>query len=348
MSDEAPAKKKRFRSPPYPSFDLGRAVERVTLLDKVAQHHEVGVGVLSEAWGMKSADGQVWRSAAALIQYGLVTDSGTGKTRKFKITDPARRIVRDPNPDSEKRRSALKSAALLPTIHNTLWERFGAANEVSDSVIKAYLTLDRLDEGETPYSDSAAEEVISSFRKSLEFADLTNADSIQSDSEDAVNTADHDVVVPPDTSDDDVAPTTAGARNRPIAVRVGDFVQWESQGMMQFEHPKRVRWVSDDGMHLAVDGSNTGIAVDQVSVEKAPTDAKPPPIQQPPAATTMQQTPAATNGSDLNSPSGQTGVPTISMSDDGLVISEGVISSLGQFEQLMKRLQAGKMLLEDE
>lgn len=44
----------------------------------------------------------------------------------------------------------------------------------------------------------------------------------------------------------------------------------------------------------------------------------------------------------------KSGVPTISMSDDGLVISAGVINSMSQFERLIKRLQAGKVLLEDE
>lgn len=39
------------------------------------------------------------------------------------------------------------------------------------------------------------------------------------------------------------------------------------------------------------------------------------------------------------------GVPTISMSDAGLEISGGVIASLDQFERLMRRLQAGKVLL---
>lgn len=283
MADEAPVKKKRFRSPPYPSFDLGRAVERVTLLDKVARHHEVGVAVLSEAWGMKSADGQVWRTAAALIQYGLVTDSGTGKTRKFKVSDSARRIVRDPNPDSEKRWAALQTAALLPMIHKTLWDRFGAASEISDSVIKAYLTLDRLDEGESPYSDSAADEVIASYRKTLEFANLVGGAGIQSDDEDDVNTEQHEVVDPSDTGEIDSNSGAGEAAKPSKVVRVGEYVQWESQGVLQFEHPKRVRWVSDDGTHLAVDGSDTGIPVDQVSVEKSPPAASPPPIQVPPA-----------------------------------------------------------------
>lgn len=42
------------------------------------------------------------------------------------------------------------------------------------------------------------------------------------------------------------------------------------------------------------------------------------------------------------------GVPTISMSDEGLVISAGVITSMSQFERLLKRLRAGKILLEED
>jgi hypothetical protein len=46
-------------------------------------------------------------------------------------------------------------------------------------------------------------------------------------------------------------------------------------------------------------------------------------------------------------PRSSTGVPTISMSDRGLEISGGVISTMEQFEKLMRRLAAGKMLLDD-
>lgn len=42
------------------------------------------------------------------------------------------------------------------------------------------------------------------------------------------------------------------------------------------------------------------------------------------------------------------GVPTISMSDNGLEIGGGVITSIEQFEKLMRRLSAGKMLLEPD
>ena len=52
---------------------------------------------------------------------------------------------------------------------------------------------------------------------------------------------------------------------------------------------------------------------------------------------------------DTSMPSpGSSGVPTISMSDEGLIMSAGVITSMSEFDRLMKRLHAGKALLEDE
>ena len=44
--------------------------------------------------------------------------------------------------------------------------------------------------------------------------------------------------------------------------------------MIQFREPKRVRWISDDGKYLYVDGSNTGIPAAEVSVEEAPAPPK--------------------------------------------------------------------------
>lgn len=41
-------------------------------------------------------------------------------------------------------------------------------------------------------------------------------------------------------------------------------------------------------------------------------------------------------------------VPTVSMTDRGLEISGGVISSLEQFEKMMRRLSAGRLLLDDD
>lgn len=191
MNDET-AKPKRFRSPPYPMFDLSKAVERAAELHRKASSHAVGVNVLAAAWGMKSTDGRVWRIAASLIQYGLLTDSGTGKTRKFQITDSAKRIALDATPDSPRRREAIQNAALSPMIHRELWDQYGDPNLLSDAILHTHLTIEREEAGEAPYSPSAAEEVVATYRSTLAFADLGGSGMVTSDVSDTAEEVNND------------------------------------------------------------------------------------------------------------------------------------------------------------
>lgn len=258
MSDQVEEKKKRFRSPPYPMFDLGKAVDRVEALYSKAQHHTVGVNVLAEAWGMKSGDGKVWRAAAALIQYGLLSDSGTGKSRKFQLSDTAKRIVLDKAPGSERRAAALKDAALKPMIHKELFDRFGTTADLSDSVVTTYLTIDREEAGEAPYNPNAADEVLGTFRDTLAFAGVTDSDTVDAGSED-MEAGGNEVYVPPVLPD----------------IQIGDLVKWTSGGIDQFES-RKVSWVDDDGKFLRVIGSNTGIPMSEVTKVTAAPAPKPP------------------------------------------------------------------------
>lgn len=248
---------KKFRSPPYPMFDLGKAVERLKSLYAKALHHQVGVGVLAEAWGMKSGDGKVWRAAAAMIQYGLLVDSGTGKTRKFQIADAAKRIVLDTSPDSPKRAEAVKSAALAPMIHAELWKRFKTTKGLADSVVTNYLVLDREEDGESPYSPSAAEEVLKTYRASLAYAGIDDSDSVDVAAEDKA-----------DSEEGSASPP------KPTKVSVGDVVKWTSNGVDQFD-ARKVVWVSEDGAFLRVIGSTTGIPMSEVEKVAAHTQSTP-------------------------------------------------------------------------
>lgn len=249
-TNNAGEKLKRFRSPPYPMFDLQRAIERVTEVYSKAGAHSVGVTVLAEAWGMKSADGKVWRTAATLIQYGLMADSGSGKARKFQISDSAKRIILDTDSGSIKRKEAIRSAGMGPMIHRELWDKYGAAFGLSDTVIKTHLTIDREETGEAPYSPSAADEVIAVYRSTISYAGFTDNDK--------VDLADENKVI---KSIDGVFATAKAA--------VGDWVRWISSGVVQFD-ARKVDWVSDDGLHLKVFGSPTGIPMDQIELVKPP------------------------------------------------------------------------------
>lgn len=168
MTEEtATAAPKRFRSPPYPAISLRAAVERAGQLYSKAQHYTVGWPVLADAWEYKVGSGSLGATAAALIQFGLLTDDGSGEKRKFTLSDAAIRIIRDADPASEKRKQAIARAALLPKIYAELWEKFGDAANVSTVVLQNYLTLDRKDEGKAPYGDDAVAIVISEYKDTV-------------------------------------------------------------------------------------------------------------------------------------------------------------------------------------
>src|ERR1700733_5780229 len=255
-------KKKRFRSPPYPILELAKAIERTSSLMKAAHHHVVGIPVVLQAWEMESEAGPVWRYLAALMQYGLVADSGTGKARKFQVTDSARRIIQDQTPNSEKRKEALKAAALSPMINKAIWDKFGAAANLSDSVLKSYLTVDRSEAGEAPYSDSSATEVIQTYRGTLIYAGLSDSDKVLPTESDKTEPKDDD-----SSSDDESK-----------AVAVGDYVQWTSKGIDQFKPPQKVVEILADSAHVRVFGSNTGIPMNELSVVDPPKLPPGPPV----------------------------------------------------------------------
>jgi hypothetical protein len=57
-----------------------------------------------------------------------------------------------------------------------------------------------------------------------------------------------------------------------LSIQVGDYVQWESQGMLQFDKPKRISRISEDSKFAFFDDSTTGVPVDGLTKSDAPTE----------------------------------------------------------------------------
>lgn len=256
MSESEKAKK--FRSPPYPSIGLGKAIDRARQLYAKAQHHPVSFKVLADAWGYAEKSSGLWGTAAALIHYGLLEDDGTGKARKFKLCDVAQRIIRDAEPNSAKRLEAIRRVALNPVIFAELWGKFKNPQNLSDAVLINYLTLDRQDAGKAPFSDSSAEDAVKTYRETIASSGLLDTDTVSDENE-----------------EQDAVKLDDPVENPMTVVKVGDFVQWTISGSDQFKSPKKVEWISDAGDFLRVQGSPTGIAIDQVTVTDPPSPPKP-------------------------------------------------------------------------
>jgi hypothetical protein len=66
----------------------------------------------------------------------------------------------------------------------------------------------------------------------------------------------------------------------------GDIVQWESQGMIQFDKPRKITGFSEDGVYAFIEGTKTGVPVQQLQKVAAPGQPKsdPPGYSSPPGS----------------------------------------------------------------
>lgn len=124
-----------------------------------------------------------------------------------------------------------------------------------------YLTLDREDAGEARYSPGAAAEVLNTFRSTLTYAGVTDS-----------------ATVAPPAAVKNPEDATDGGPNLPTKIKVGDFVKWTSGGVDQFD-ARKVEWISEDGSHLRVIGSPTGISMSEVTKAEVAGPKAPPVVE---------------------------------------------------------------------
>jgi hypothetical protein len=251
-------KQQKFRSPPYPYVGLGKALSKAEQLYAAVRHHAAALPTAAKAWetGLKSS--ATLQSAAALIQFGLLEGEGSGDARKVKLTPLALKIVMDKRPESAERAEALREAALSPKIFAELFAQYGTAEGIDDTLLVHTLTAERVQQGKAPYSEDSAAEVIRVYRDTMAYAGLADSE-MKTDEGEAPSQPEVDASV------------------FRVAAKVGEFVQWVSNGAVQFPEPRRVRAVSDDGDWAFVEGSKTGIAMHELEVVQPPRGRRAPP-----------------------------------------------------------------------
>lgn len=156
---------KRHRSPSYPAIDLGKAVARAEAIYQNEGKYAAPVDAILSHWGYSGMNGRASRQLAAVKKFGLIQDEGAKSSRKVRLSDLGLRIVM---PDSPERGASLRIAALKPTIHQELQERF-ADGLPSDPNVRWYLVKER------NFAESAAQELIAEYRATLRFAGIDGA-----------------------------------------------------------------------------------------------------------------------------------------------------------------------------
>jgi hypothetical protein len=271
--------------------------------------------------GYAGPSGASDKALAALAHYGLTEKTGKSELR---VSQLALDIIHpDPStPASEKK--ALLEAGMSPQIFKDLRTRF--PDHVSEDSLRSYL----IREG---FQNIAISPVMNAFfetfrfleqSKAFESGGLGGSATAESSSQDDTDSADALVVY-------------GGAR-------VGDLIQWESDGVLRMEQPMRIRLVSDDGQWVAVDGSETGIPMNEVIVEERAAAASPPP---PP----MFKLAAETGGRDEQNKFSFNGTEWMrNRVGRDTTVALMVSGEMGPKEiaRLIKLLEAQKAVLDDE
>jgi hypothetical protein len=236
--DDADDGKKRVRSPKYPTVSLEMAIGRAQIFWDKEKRNTVPVPVAVKHWGYQSKSSGGMKTVAALINFGLMDDKGSGDERKVFLTDAAMRILLDTRADSSERWRLIREAALKPKIYQDVLANYPAGLP-SDDTLRHFLIFDK------EFNEDAVDGFIKDFRATLVYAKLGESGSVEA--------------LTPDT------------RGKPSPVKVGDLIQWESNGVNQFEAPRKVRAVHDqDGQAwVFVEGSTTGLPLKETILIQA-------------------------------------------------------------------------------
>jgi len=245
QKEDMSVKVRQGRSPAYPYISLDKAIERAEQISAAgASKSAMPPETFYKIWKLGAKSSGARAVMAALNQFGLVDYVGRGKDRKVIMSDLARKIVLDKVPGSENKKKAIKQAALTPDIHADLWEKYGAF--LPDTVVlESFLVLEK------EYNEDAAKNLAKEYLDTFDFAGLNNPDNITND-----NSGDA-----PDESDD--------FGDNPPEFAVGDYIQWESNGTLQFDKPRQIRAIQEhDGVEwVFVKGSETGIPMNEAIFE---------------------------------------------------------------------------------
>ena len=175
MSDESKTasetKRTRTRSPAYPAIDLQTALARASALWAKINRHATPVDAVAGYWGYEAKSSKAMSEVSAMIKYGLLGDDGIGASRTIKLTDIGIKLSYSPDTNSQEHWAELKKAALSPTIHRDIWERY-QGNLPDDALIRRHLVVDK------KFNEQYVDEFINQFRRTIEFAKLSSGDTI--------------------------------------------------------------------------------------------------------------------------------------------------------------------------
>lgn len=126
---------RRERSPQFPYFGLDKSIGFVRQLYQKGRRSDVRLIDIARTWGFTETSSSLLRTAAALIAFGLVKDSGSGVDRRLAVSDLGLRILEDARPGAKE--AAMREAAARVQILRQVRERWGERRPDDDIAISS-------------------------------------------------------------------------------------------------------------------------------------------------------------------------------------------------------------------
>ncbi len=251
--------KSRHRSPNYPGVGLRGAVAKIVALYKADGLAAAPKDAALRHFGYSNPHGEAGRLLSALRSFGLIEEIND----RIKLTQRGVDIVVRPETDPQ-RMSAIRKAAFSPQVYADLLKEYGSVLP-SDTTLKSELIAVR------KFNPKAVDEFVRDFRDTVKFAGISEYGVVESKVKDTKD----------DSGEGDQA-------HEPP--KIGDFVQWESNGILKLPVPRRVRAFSDDGEWAFLEGSDTGVPTKELTLESPLIEktAVQPPAAPPPAPPASQ------------------------------------------------------------
>ena len=212
---------------------------------------------IGAAWTMKPGTSQVAQTLSALKAFGLLEVQRGPSGAEIVISDDARTYLRAQQ--ESIRQEVVQRIALKPKQIQVYWEKWGDDRPKDPACLDALVL-------KGGFSQDGAVTFLKVYDATIAFARLTIAD--KANAKPAGVDADAGEAKP----ENGVAPPPPPPA---VQARIGDYIQWTSAGVDQLHPPGRVTWIADDGSHLRVHGSLTGIPMSEVAIVDPP---KPPAI----------------------------------------------------------------------
>ena len=141
-AEQSPTTQKpaRSRSPNYPALNLPEAIDRAGQFERAAGRKPVAYDVAAQYLGLSPRSGTGIRVMAALISFGILSDTGSGSNRTVSLTDLGRRLVMPS--DNREEDEARREAALRPRVHAEVFERW-KGKLPDDETLRRFLRLEK-------------------------------------------------------------------------------------------------------------------------------------------------------------------------------------------------------------